>query len=204
MRLIDIHTLCKDVLLTVQNPSRYVGGEYSVGKKLLSDSSFTVGLCFPDLYEIGMSNHAIRILYDLINRIDDHIVCDRVFAVAEDFEHVLRDRTIPLYTLQHGIALHDLDLIGFSIGYELTATNVLQVLDLGGIPLHSDERSDEHPIVIAGGPAITNPLPFSRFFDFIYIGEAENGLKEVIQTLRVLKEQHASRIDTIEALKQFD
>lgn len=204
MRLIDIHTLCKDVLLTVQNPSRYVGGEYSVGKKLLSDSSFAVGLCFPDLYEIGMSNHAIRILYDLINRIDDHIVCDRVFAVAEDFEHVLRDRTIPLYTLQHGIALHDLDLIGFSIGYELTATNVLQVLDLGGIPLHSDERSDEHPIVIAGGPAITNPLPFSRFFDFVYIGEAENGLKEVIQTLRVLKEQHASRIDTIEALKQFD
>ena len=204
MRTIDILQLCKGRLLTIQNPSRYVGGEYIVGKKVVQPGSLTVGMCFPDLYEIGMSNHAMRILYDVVNKAADDIVCDRVYAVASDFEALLREMGIPLYTLDHGLVLKDLDLLGFSVGYELAATNILQVLDLGGIPLHAANRRDDDPIVIAGGPAITNPLPFAPFFDFVFIGEVEQELPAIVKVLADLKKQGANREQKLAALRNFD
>jgi radical SAM superfamily enzyme YgiQ (UPF0313 family) len=204
MRTIDILQLCKGRLLTIQNPSRYVGGEYIVGKKVVQPGSLTVGMCFPDLYEIGMSNHAMRILYDVVNKAADDIVCDRVYAVASDFEALLREMGIPLYTLDHGLVLKDLDLLGFSVGYELAATNILQVLDLGGIPLHAANRRNDDPIVIAGGPAITNPLPFAPFFDFVFIGEAEQELPAIVKVLADLKKQGANREQKLAALRNFD
>lgn len=200
---LDIAHRLEDALLQIQNPARYIGGEYHYGRKELSNVDFLTAICFPDLYEIGMSNNAVRILYDILNR-DEHVFCDRVFSVADDFERLLRERDIPLYTLDRHIPLKNLDLLCISIGYELAATNILQVIDLGGIPLHAENRNDDAPIIICGGPAATNPLPFSRFVDFVYIGEAENGLTEVAKTLRACKLRNASRQERIDALKQFD
>ncbi|MCK9549069.1 MAG: B12-binding domain-containing radical SAM protein, partial [Sphaerochaeta sp.] len=192
-----------DALLTIQNPSRYTGGEFIYGEKDHTAVELHAAICFPDLYEIGMSNNAIRILYDRLNRIDE-VSCDRVFSVAPDFEALLRERGVPLYTLEQKVALCDLDLLGISIGYELSATNVLQVLDLGMIPLHSTDRGDDHPIVIAGGPAVTNPLPFAPFFDFVYIGEAEGGLEEVARLLVESKRNHEGREERLARLKELD
>lgn len=192
-----------DALLTIQNPARYSGGEYRYGEKDLSGVEFFAAICFPDLYEIGMSNNAVRILYDRLNRLEA-VHCDRVFSVAPDFEALLRERRVPLYTLEQKMALRDLDLLGISIGYELCATNILQVLELGGIPLHSEQRGDEHPIVIAGGPAVTNPLPFSPFFDFVYIGEAEGGLEEATMLLVEAKRTGEGRAEKIARLKRLD
>lgn len=193
----------RDELLTIQNPSRYTGGEFIYGKKDRSHSTLKAAICFADLYEIGMSNNAIRILYDRLNRIEG-VHCDRVFSVAPDFEELLRRRDVALYTLEERRPLHDLDLLGISIGYELCATNILQVLELGKIPLHSQERGDGHPIVIAGGPAVTNPLPFSPFFDFVYIGEAEGGLEEVVGLLCQSKRAGEGRAERLQRLRELD
>ncbi len=193
----------QDALLTIENPARYTGGEFRYGEKDLAPVEFFAAICFPDLYEIGMSNNAVRILYDRLNRLEA-VHCDRVFSVAPDFEALLRERGVPLYTLEQKIALSQLDLLGISIGYELCATNILQILDLGGIPLHSNERGDEHPIVIAGGPAVTNPLPFSPFFDFVYIGEAEGGLEEATRLLVEAKRRGEGRAEKIAQLKKLD
>ncbi len=202
MKTIDIIETLGNKLLQIEQPARYTAGEYRFGPvPTLTDESFTAGLCFPDLYEIGMSNNAIRILYNLLQNIDN-VVCDHVFSVAPDFEELLRKENLPLSTLYHGIPLKDLDFLGFSIGYELAATNILQVLDLAGIPFHYEDRGDDDPIIIAGGPAITNPLPFAPFFDFVFIGEAENGLADIIRTIQSLKQEGKNRGEIKEILKQ--
>lgn len=204
MNTINISKLFGSKLLSIANPVRYTGGEFIYGKKqTLKDDSFTIGLCFPDLYEIGTSNNAMRILYDIIVDEADELICDRVFSVAPDFEAFLKAHNTPLYTLSHGIPVGDLDVLAFSVGYELSATNILQVLDLGHIPLHSNERRETDPIVIIGGPAVTNPLPFSPFIDFTYIGEAENGLVDILKTIKKMKREGSHRADIIETLKTF-
>ena len=204
MRRIDVLQEFKDVLVKILNPARYIGGEYHSGCKNFNDADFFIGMCFPDLYEIGMSNNAVRILYDLMNSLDPSVLCDRVFSVAPDYEELLRERKVPLHTLEYGMVLQNLDILCISIGYELSATNVLQVLELGAIPLHANMRTEDDPVVIAGGPAVTNPLPFAPFFDFVYIGEAENGLDEVVLALQQMKKAHASRQMKIERLQEFD
>ena len=205
MNIIDIHKKFGNKLLSISNPVRYTGGEYIYGKTQdLKEDSFTVGLCFPDLYEIGMSNNAMRILYDIIVEEADELICDRVFSVAPDFEEMLRAENTPLFTLTHGIPVGDLDVLAFSIGYELAATNILQILDLAHIPFHTHQRGEKDPITICGGPAITNPLPFSTFIDFTYIGEAENGLLDILKVIKRMKtDQCATRDQIIEELKKF-
>ena len=199
MQIVD--TIADDLLM-IQNPARYTGGEFHYGEKDLSKVNLYTAICFPDLYEIGMSNNAVRILYDLLNNMEE-VYCDRVFSVAHDFEQLLRQKQIPLYTLDLQKPLSELDMLGISIGYELCATNILQVLELGLIPLHAVDRTDEHPIVICGGPAATNPLPFAPFMDFVYIGEAEGGLEEVAGLLLEAKKQHKSRSEKIALLKEL-
>lgn len=190
-------------LLLVENPARYCGGEFHYGTKEPDKCSFHAAICFPDLYEIGMSNHAVRILYDIMNRMEG-VFCDRVFAVAKDYEAMLREKKEWLSTLDERRPLKELDFLGISIGYELCATNILQILELGGIPLHAEERKGDDPIVICGGPATTNPLPFIRFFDFAYIGEAENGLTEVVRIIKEGKEKGRSRPEIVDQLKTLD
>jgi radical SAM family uncharacterized protein len=181
-------------LFDIEKPARYVGGE--VGSWPISrntDSKLKIALCFPDLYEIGMSNNAIRILYNALGSISSSILCERVFTPAPDFEALLRRLSLPLYTLESGIPLYDCDLVCFSIGYELLATNILTILDVGGIPLIARDRRDNDPIVIAGGPASTNPLPLSVFLDAVYIGEAEAGFYSLIEQISDLKKNGKGR-----------
>ncbi|MBN2656511.1 MAG: TIGR03960 family B12-binding radical SAM protein [Spirochaetales bacterium] len=185
-------------LLSVMKPGRYVGGEY--GSRLYDkDLPLKVAICFPDLYEIGMSNNAIKILYNHFNNIEG-VQCERVFAPAPDFEEVLKNRDIPLYSLETGIPLKDFDIIGFSIGYELSATNVLTVLDLGKIPLRSVNRGDHDPLIIAGGPAVTNPLPFAPFIDAIFIGEGEEQIASLFPRLVEIKQKGGRRSELLAAV----
>ncbi|MBO4424173.1 MAG: radical SAM protein, partial [Spirochaetales bacterium] len=194
----DLERKLGNSFLEIENPARYMGSEYIYGQKHYTQGLVKCAMCFPDLYEIGMANNAIRILYDLINRIPDAF-CDRVFSVAPEFENLLREKEIPLFTLQEHIPLNELDYLGISIGYELSATNILQILDLGRIAIDVKDRKETDPIVIAGGPASTNPLPFSRFFDFVHIGEAEADISEIINTIG----QYKTRSERISALKEI-
>ncbi len=179
------------ILLSVDTPARYVGGEF--GEVVKADGvDLRVAVCFPDLYEIGMSNTAIKLIYSAVNAMD-RVACERVFAVGRDFEGALRAKGLPLVTLETGTPLNRLDMLCFSVGYEMLATNVLQVLDLGGVPLLSRDRGGEDPIVVAGGPGVANPVPVSSFYDAVYIGEMEGGFPGIIERDRVLRVTGASR-----------
>jgi radical SAM family uncharacterized protein len=177
-------------LLTVEKPNRYIGGEY--GRLARRDATLQTLIAFPDLYEIGMSNQALKILYNQLNAIDG-ASCDRAFAPAPDFERLLQERHVPLYGLDTGISLRDLDLLFFTFGYELGITNVLTMLDLAAIPLHTSERGDDAPIVLMGGPCVSNPLPYQDFVDAFWIGEAEGGFFEMFTVLLTMKTAGASR-----------
>ena len=191
-----------NILPLVQTPGRYTGGEYGAEKKDLNGKLLTA-ICFPDLYEIGMSNTAIKLLYSQINSIEG-VVCERVFSPAPDFESRIKEASIPLYTLESGIPLRSLDILGFSVGYELSATNILAVLETGGIENFRGNRSDNSPIIIGGGPALSNPAPFRDFFDAIYMGEAEYSYSMIVEAARDLKRQGAHREDLMEVLMGFD
>jgi radical SAM superfamily enzyme YgiQ (UPF0313 family) len=172
-------------LLTVDKPARYTGGEYGI--KSNKDAPFQTLIAFPDLYEIGMGNQALKIIYNQMNKIQG-ISCDRAFAPAPDFEKLLRETNLPLYGLETGIALCCLDLLMFTAGYELGLGGLLLMLDASFIPLRCDKRAEEHPIVIAGGPAVSNPAAFSPFVDAFWIGEAEAGFFELARELAKMKE----------------
>ncbi len=175
----------------VQKPGRYVGGEFGIVHK--PGASYRVCVCYPDLYEIGMSNQAVQILYADINSISADIACERVFAPAPDFEALLRNNGTPLYSLEEGLPLHMFDVIAFSLGYELTLTNLFNVLDCGGVPLFRNDRNGSHPIVIAGGPGATNPVPLQDFIDAVFIGEWESGCTTLIKELAGMKKRRAGR-----------
>lgn len=182
----------------VQKPARYLGGELGANPPVEEDDPrLRLALCFPDLYEIGMSNNAIRLIYNELATMRDQVVCERVFAPAPDFEQELASRSIPLYTLESGIPLCQCDILAFSIGYELLATNILATLQSGHVPLRRQDRDSASPIVIAGGPAITNPHPFGSFLDAVYIGEAEAGFYDLLRRLAELKRHGAGRDDLL-------
>ena len=180
-------------LRRVDMPARYTGGEFGQVHKTGHDI-YRVGLTYPDLYEIGMSNTAIKILYGMVNAIEG-VAAERVFVPAPDFEAELREHSIPLYTLEDGRPLRSLDLLAVSFGFELLATNVLNLLDLGDIPTTAVERDDTCPLVIAGGPGATNPMPLAPYVDGIFVGEAEAALPALLQEMRRLKQRGAGRSD---------
>ena len=186
----------------VQKPARYFGNELNMTVK--KEARVRLALSYPDLYEVGMSNNGIKILYDAANRVDD-AACERVFAVAPDFESELRARKIPLYTLETYTPLNELDAVGFNLSHELLATNMLQVLDLGRIPMLRKERKDSHPFVIAGGEAVSNPFPYTDFVDLFFIGDGEEGFPEIIRTLlRCKTDGITSRNDILAELRKLD
>ena len=189
-----------DDLLEVQNPARYLGGEYGqIVKK--GDDYLNFTIAFPDLYEIGMSNQAIKIIYNGLNA-RQNIRCERVFTPDTDFEQLLKEKNVPLYTLETGIPLHETDIIGFSIGYELGITGLLSILDYGKVPLLKKDRTENDPIVIAGGCGVTNPAPFSIFLDAVFIGEAENQFFDLIDELAKLKKAGGKRADLLKKLTE--
>lgn len=189
-----------DDLLDVQNAARYLGGEYGqIVKK--GDNFLNFTMAFPDLYEIGMSNQAIKIIYNGLNA-KNNVRCERVFTPDTDFENLLKEKNVPLYTLETGIPLHETDIIGFSIGYELGITGLLSILDYGKIPLLKKDRSEDDPIVIAGGCGATNPAPFSIFLDAVFIGEAENQFFDLIEELAKIKLAGGKRDDLLKKLSE--
>jgi radical SAM family uncharacterized protein/radical SAM-linked protein len=192
------HRDLRAILPRVEKPGRYVGGEF--GSLTREGSSLLrVAISYPDVYEIGMSNTSVRLIYRLLNSLEG-VACERVFAPALDFEAELRARALPLYALESGRALGSFDLVGFSMGYELTFTNLLNILDLGGIPLQSRERGPGDPIIIAGGPAATNPVPFGAVVDAVFIGEIEGEGIELFGRLAGLKSRGAARDELLERL----
>ncbi len=189
----------EQALRRVARPGRYAGGEYGSAAGARVHGAYRVAVSYPDLYEIGMSNLAVRILYDRINALEG-VVCERVFAVDVDLERELRACGLKLFTLESRTPLSDLDLIGFSLGYEMTLTNMLAILDLGGVSLDAAERGDGEPIVIAGGPVASNPLPLARFVDCAFIGEAEEWVSGALPAVAAMKRSGASRGQMLEAL----
>lgn len=171
--------LNEKILMQVEKPARYIGNEPNMCIKDPENVAINLALCFPDVYEIGMSNIGIQIIYELFNRRED-TYCERVFSPWHDLDAMMREQNIPLFTLETQRPVRDMDMLGISMGYELCYTNILQVLDLSGIPLYAKDRTDQDPIVFGGGTCAYNPEPIADFFDFLYIGEAETRYDEVL------------------------
>lgn len=189
-------------LLGVQKPGRYTGGELNSIVKDKSKIDIRYAFCFPDTYEIGMSHLGMKILYSLVNARDD-AWCERVFAPDVDMEKVMRDNGIPLYALESGEAIKDFDLIGFTMQYELSYTNVLNMLDLAGLPVRSRDRKDLTPIVIAGGACVCNAEPMAEFFDITLPGDGEEVTNELIDLLKEYKTKGATKQEFLEAAAQI-
>lgn len=187
------------LLHRVKNPGYYTGGEF--GQREKPDASFTTAIIFPDVYEIGMSNYSWKILYSIINDLPG-ISCQRVFAPAEDFETLLREEGLPLFTLEGYLPLAELDVLGFTLGYELSATNMLTILDLGGIPVHRHDRRPDAPLVIIGGPGTTNPLPYYHVIDGAVIGEAEEVVPDLYRELARIQDSHTNLATAREKQRQ--
>ena len=195
------HTL-EHILPRVQKPARYTGGEYNAVVKDRRQVDVRYALCFPDTYEIGMSNLGMRILYGVMNEMEG-VWCERVFAPWGDMEEEMRREGILLYGLESGDSIADFDLIGFSLGYEMAYTNVLNMLDLAGLPLRSEERYGLSPIVVAGGTCAYNPEPLAPFVDIFVLGEGEEVSVEIIQLYRKAREECWSKEEFLAAAAQI-
>ena len=167
------------ILPTVQKPARYTGGEFNEIQKNLDDVRVRVAFCFPDTYEIGMSNVGMRILYGVMNQMDG-VWCERVFAPWGDMDEAMRANNLPLWALESQTPVKDFDMIAFTIGYEMAYSNVLNMMNLAGIPLHAKDRHDLKGIVFAGGVCTFNPEPLADFFDFFSLGEGEESTVEIV------------------------
>ncbi len=196
-----MHPVLERILTKVQKPSRYTGGEFGEIVKNKSEISLRFALCFPDTYEIGMSNLGMRILYGVLNNTDG-VWCERVFAPWGDMEEELRRNGLPLFALESGDELTKFDIIGFSVGYEMAYTNVLNMLELAGIPLRACERGDGWPLIVAGGTCAYNPEPLADFIDIFLLGEGEDLLPELCALVRGMK--GAGRQDLLKAAARLE
>ncbi len=186
--------LTDDILMRVEKPARYVGGELNAVVKNKEKIAIRFAMCFPDVYEIGMSYLGIQILYDLFNRRED-TWCERVYSPWPDLDAIMREKKIPLFALESQDPLKEFDFLGFTLQYEMGYTNILQVLDLAGIPLLAKDRAEDDPIVIGGGPCSYNPEPLADFFDLFYMGEGEVSYGELLDAYKANKAAGGSRMD---------
>ena len=184
--------LSDEILMMVEKPARYIGGEVNAVMKDKDKVDIRFAMCFPDVYEIGMSHLGIQILYDMFNQRDD-IWCERVYSPWTDMDRIMREKHIPLFALESQDPVKDFDFLGITIQYEMCYTNILQVLDLSRIPLSASERTKEHPFVIGGGPCAYNPEPLAEFFDMFYIGEGETQYFRLMDLYKEWKDSGASR-----------
>ncbi len=191
--------LSDEILLGIQQPARYLGNETNAVMKNEQDVDIRFAMCFPDVYEIGMSHLGIQILYDMFNKRDD-VWCERVFSPWVDLDAVMRRDNIPLFALESQDPIKDFDFLGITIQFEMCYTNILQILDLSGIALHSHDRAEDDPIVIGGGPCTYNPEPVADFFDLFYIGEGETGYDAVFERYKEMRKEGAGRRDIVREL----
>lgn len=191
------------ILQYVQKPARYAGGELNSYVKDSKKVDLRYAFCFPDTYEIGMSHLGMKILYGLVNQRDD-AWCERVFAPDNDMEEQMRKNNIPLFALESGDYIKNFDMIGFTLQYELSYTNVLNMLDLADVPLFSKDRKDLTPIVCCGGPCTCNPEPIADFFDIIFLGEGENSTNEVLDLLKECKKNNSTKEEFLLKAKDIE
>ncbi len=184
--------LSDEILMAVDKPSRYIGHEYNMVEKDLDTVDIRFAMCFPDVYEIGMSYLGIQILYDMFNRRED-TYCERVYSPWPDLDKIMREQRIPLFSMETQSPIRDFDFLGITIQYEMCYTNILQVIDLSGIPLLSKDRTEEDPIVIGGGPCTYNPEPIADFFDMFYIGEGEESYDALLDLYKEYKNSEMTR-----------
>ena len=189
--------LSDEILLSIQQPARYIGGEVNMIKKDLSKMAVKFAFCFPDVYEIGMSHLGIQILYSMFNRRED-MCCERVYSPWMDLDPIMREKKIPLFTMESQEPVKNFDFLGITLQYEMCYTNVLQVLDLSQIPLHACDRTEKNPIVIGGGPCAYNPEPLADFFDMFYIGEGETVYFELMDRYKENKAAGGTRKQFLE------
>lgn len=187
------------ILKEVQKPARYIGTEYNSVHKDLSEILIRFAFCFPDVYEVGMSHLGIKILYHLLNEQPD-IYCERVFAPWIDMEEKMREQNIPLFSNETRTPAADFDIVGFTLQYEMSYSNIVNMLDLAGIPPLREERGEDMPFVYAGGPCAYNPEPLADIMDFYMIGESEEQMLEVMEAYRVWKRSGAPKLAFLESL----
>jgi len=185
-----------EVLKRVEKPGRYTGGEINMSKKDLGGIATRFGFCFPDVYEVGMSHLGMQILYFLLNQRED-VYCERFFAPWLDMERIMRDENIALFSLETGTAAAEFDILGFTLQYEMSFTNMLNMLNLSGIPLLSANRGEGYPIICAGGPCATNPEPLADIADFFYIGDGEVMLGEILDIYKKSRDEQKSKTEIL-------
>lgn len=184
--------LSDEILMKIEKPARYIGNEVNMVKKDLNDVDIRFAMCFPDVYEIGMSHLGIQIIYDVVNKRED-AYCERVYSPWPDLHNIMKEEAIPLFSLETQTPIKEFDFLAITLQYEMCYTNILQILDLSQIPIWSKNRTLEDPIVIGGGPCSYNPEPIAEFFDVFYIGEGETRYDDIFDLYKDLKKQNASR-----------
>ena len=184
--------LSDEILLSIQQPARYIGGEINSVCKDPSSVDVRFAMCFPDVYDIGMSHLGIQFLYDMLNKMPD-VYCERVYSPWTDLDAIMREKHIPLFAIESQDPVKDFDILGITLQYEMCYTNILQILDLSGIPLHGSDRTWDDPIVIGGGPCAYNPEPIAEFFDLFYIGEGETAYRQLIDIYKDSRKNGESR-----------
>ena len=192
-----------EILMMVDKPARYIGKEVNSIDKSKADVDIRFCMCFPDVYEIGMSHLGIQILYDMFNSFED-TWCERVYSPWPDLDAIMREEKIPLFALESQEPVKNMDFLGITLQYEMCYTNILQILDLAGIPLHATDRTEEDPIVIGGGPCAYNPEPLADFFDFFYLGEGETVYNEILDKYKEHKAKGGSRREFLEIVADIE
>ena len=192
-----------ELLLNIEKPARYIGNEINSVMKDKEKVAIRFAMCFPDVYEIGMSHLGIQILYDMFNRRED-TWCERVYSPWIDLDRIMREQHIPLFALESQDPIQDFDFLGITIQYEMCYTNILQVLDLSNIPLFASDRTDGDPVVIGGGPCAVNPEPLADFFDLFYIGEGETVYNDLLDAYKENKKNHGTRRDFLEMAAEIE
>lgn len=192
-----------EILMKIEKPARYIGGEVNSVMKDKEKVDIRFCMCFPDVYEIGMSHLGIQILYDMFNRRED-VWCERVYSPWTDLDKVMREENIPLFALESQDPVREFDFLGITIQFEMCYTNILQILDLSGIALYAADRTNEDPIVIGGGPCAYNPEPLAAFFDIFYIGEGETVYDELLDAYKEWKAAGGSRMEFLERAAQIE
>lgn len=186
-----------EILLNIEKPARYIGNEVNSVMKDKDQVDIRFAMCFPDVYELGMSHLGIQILYDMFNRRDD-VWCERVYSPWHDLDKIMREKQIPLFALESQDPIRSFDFLGITIQFEMCYTNILQVIELSQIPLHAKDRTEDDPIVIGGGPCAYNPEPLAEFFDIFYIGEGETVYDELFDAYKEWKKSGKSRREFLE------
>ena len=188
--------LSDEILMQIDKPARYIGNELNSVVKDKNHVDIRVAMVFPDVYEIGMSHLGIQILYDLFNRRED-TWCERVYSPWPDLHKIMKEKNIPLFGLESQEPIKGLDFLGITLQYEMCYTNILQILDLGQIPLYAKDRTEDHPIVMGGGPCAYNPEPIADFFDFFYIGEGETQYDAILDLYKEMRAKNATRAEIL-------